>query len=58
LLATDLLREPLLRGLADTAMAAPVSAVDVVRGQLGERAAALGGVALALGVDRVALAAA
>jgi predicted NBD/HSP70 family sugar kinase len=53
--AADLLREPLQRGLAETAMAAAVSAVDVVPSELGERAAALGGVALALGVDAVPL---
>jgi hypothetical protein len=33
-------------------MAAAVGAVDVVTADLGERASALGGVALALGVDR------
>jgi predicted NBD/HSP70 family sugar kinase len=51
--AADLLRDPLLRGISDTAMAAPVSAVEVVPAQLGQRAIALGGVALALGVDTV-----
>jgi predicted NBD/HSP70 family sugar kinase len=49
--AAALMREPLRRGLADTAMAAPVNAVQVVPAQLDRRAAALGGVALALGVD-------
>ncbi|WP_203913626.1 ROK family transcriptional regulator [Rhizocola hellebori] len=49
---TRLLLEPLRRGLAETAMAAAVDAVEVVQADLGERAAALGGVALALGVDR------
>jgi predicted NBD/HSP70 family sugar kinase len=48
-----LMRDPLRRGLADTAMAAPVKAVQVVPAQLDLRAAALGGVALALGVDGV-----
>jgi predicted NBD/HSP70 family sugar kinase len=52
--AAKLLREPLLRGLSDTAMAAPVRAVQVVSAQLDLRAAALGGVALALGVDAAA----
>lgn len=52
--AAKLLREPLLRGLSDTAMAAPVRAVQVVSAQLELRAAALGGVALALGVDAAA----
>ncbi|MGC9666530.1 ROK family protein [Planosporangium sp. 12N6] len=47
----ELLREPLRRGLADTAMAAPAEAVRVVPAQLEPRAAALGGVALALGVN-------
>jgi predicted NBD/HSP70 family sugar kinase len=54
--AVDLLREPIRRGLGETAMPAPVRAVEVVGGDLGERAAALGGVALALGVDSVPLA--
>lgn len=49
--ATDLLLDPLRRGLADTAMAAAVAAVDVVGAHLGTRAAAFGGVALALDVD-------
>jgi predicted NBD/HSP70 family sugar kinase len=53
--AVDVLCEPLQRGLSDTAMAAAVSAVEVVAGQLGERAAALGGVALVLGTDAVPL---
>jgi predicted NBD/HSP70 family sugar kinase len=53
--AVDLLRAPLHRGLSDTAMAAAVRAVEVVPGQLGPRAAALGGVALILGADTVAL---
>jgi len=52
--ATELLLEPLRRGLADTAMPAAVQAVQVLPAQLGERASALGGVALALGVDTVA----
>jgi len=47
--ATELLLEPLRRGLADTAMPAAASAVRVVPAQLGERASALGGVALVLG---------
>jgi predicted NBD/HSP70 family sugar kinase len=46
--ATDLLLEPLRRGLADTAMPAAVDAVQVLPAQLGERAAAFGAVALAL----------
>jgi predicted NBD/HSP70 family sugar kinase len=49
--AVDLIRRPLLRGLHDTAMAAAVTAVDVVPAHLGLGGAALGGVALALGVD-------
>jgi predicted NBD/HSP70 family sugar kinase len=53
--AVPLLREPLLRGIADTAMAAPGQAVQVVSAQLDVRAAARGGVALALGVDAAAL---
>jgi predicted NBD/HSP70 family sugar kinase len=51
--ATDLLLEPLRRGLADTAMPVAVQAVRVVPAQLGELASALGGVALALGTDTV-----
>jgi len=51
--STELLLEPLRRGMAETAMAAAVESVEVVPAHLGERAAALGGVALALGVDRV-----
>lgn len=47
--ATELLLEPLRRGLADTAMPAAASVVQVVPAQLGERASALGGVALVLG---------
>ena len=50
--ATELLLEPLRRGLADTAMAAAAAAAEVVSTELGARASALGGVALALGVDR------
>jgi predicted NBD/HSP70 family sugar kinase len=46
--ATELLLEPLRRGLADTAMPAAVESVQVVPAQLGERASALGAVALAL----------
>jgi predicted NBD/HSP70 family sugar kinase len=56
--AADVLREPVQRGLSDTAMGAAVDALDVVQGELAERAAALGGVALALGVDAVPFAAA
>lgn len=48
--APDLLLEPIQRGLAETAMAAAVRAVDVVPAELGDRAGALGGVALALGI--------
>jgi predicted NBD/HSP70 family sugar kinase len=51
--ATDLLREPLQRGLAETALPAAAEAVEVVQGALSLRAAALGAVALALGVDTV-----
>lgn len=47
----ELLLEPIQRGLTETAMAAAVDAVEVVTASLGERASALGGVALALGVD-------
>lgn len=47
----DLLLEPIQSGLAETAMAAAVGAVDVVPAGLGDRASVLGGVALALGVD-------
>ncbi|HEX6685100.1 MAG TPA: ROK family protein [Candidatus Limnocylindrales bacterium] len=47
----ELLLEPIERGLSETAMAAAVDAVEVVTASLGERASALGGVALALGVD-------
>src|SRR5439155_462318 len=54
--AVDLLREPLQRGLADTAMAAAAGAVEVVPGQLGPRASALGGVALVLGAGSIAIA--
>ncbi|HCU51688.1 MAG TPA: transcriptional regulator [Micromonosporaceae bacterium] len=50
--STELLLEPVRRGLAETAMAAAVDSVEVVQAHLGERAASLGGVALALGVDR------
>jgi predicted NBD/HSP70 family sugar kinase len=50
--STELLLEPVRRGLAETAMAAAVDSVEVVPAHLGERAAALGGIALALGVDR------
>jgi predicted NBD/HSP70 family sugar kinase len=55
--ATPLLREPVLRGLSETAMAAAAKAVCVVPAELGQRASALGGVAIALGVDAVPLAA-
>jgi predicted NBD/HSP70 family sugar kinase len=54
--ATSLLREPLQRGLADTAMAAAAGVVEVVPAELGPRASALGGVAIVLGVDAVPLA--
>jgi predicted NBD/HSP70 family sugar kinase len=47
----ELLLEPIQRGLAETAMAAAVDAVEVVTASLGQRASALGGVALALSVD-------
>ncbi len=50
--AVDVLLEPLRLGLAETAMAAAVEAVQVRPGHLGESAGALGGVALALGVDK------
>jgi predicted NBD/HSP70 family sugar kinase len=53
--AAHLLREPLLRGLAETAMAAAAESVDVVQGEFGDRATALGGVAVALGADTVQL---
>ncbi|HEY0639035.1 MAG TPA: ROK family protein, partial [Pseudonocardiaceae bacterium] len=43
-----LMIEPLRRGLADTGMPAAVAAAEVVPARLGERAAALGGVALVL----------
>ncbi len=46
--ATQLLLDPLRRGLADTAMPAAVQAVQVVPAELGERASALGAIALAL----------
>ncbi|MCP2324748.1 putative NBD/HSP70 family sugar kinase [Hamadaea flava] len=52
--ATELLLDPMRGGLADTAMAAAAAAAEVVPAQLGARASALGGVALALGVDRAA----
>jgi predicted NBD/HSP70 family sugar kinase len=52
--AEPLLRDPLLRGLAETAMAVSVDAVEVVRGEFADRATALGGVAMALGVNAVA----
>jgi predicted NBD/HSP70 family sugar kinase len=51
--ATDLLREPLQRGLAETALAAAAESVEVVQSALSLRAAALGAVALALGIDTV-----
>jgi predicted NBD/HSP70 family sugar kinase len=51
--AVALIRESLLRGLRDTAMAAAADSVEVVPAHLGQRAAALGGVALALGMDAV-----
>ncbi|NUO55541.1 MAG: ROK family protein [Hamadaea sp.] len=50
--ATELLLDPLRGGLAETAMAAAAAAAEVVPTQLGAQASALGGVALALGVDR------
>ena len=43
-----LMIDPLRRGLANTGMPAAVEAVEVVPAELGERAAALGGVALVL----------
>jgi N-hydroxyarylamine O-acetyltransferase len=46
--ATDLLLEPLRRGLTDAAMPAAASAVTVSRGELGARAVALGGIVTAL----------
>ncbi|MGE5828522.1 MAG: ROK family protein [Micromonosporaceae bacterium] len=49
--ATELLLDPLRQGLANTAMPAAVAAVQVVPAQLGERASALGGIALVLGTD-------
>ena len=52
--AEHLLRDPLQRGLAETAMAVSVEAVEVVRGEFADRATALGGVAVALGVNAVA----
>jgi predicted NBD/HSP70 family sugar kinase len=51
--ATDLLRAPLQRGLGETALAAAAEAVEVVQSALTPRAAALGAVALALGIDTV-----
>jgi predicted NBD/HSP70 family sugar kinase len=50
--SVDILLEPLRLGLSETAMAAAYQAVDVCPGHLGESAGALGGVALALGVDK------
>lgn len=46
--ASDLMLEPLRRGLAESGMPAAVAAVRVIRGELGERACALGAVALVL----------
>lgn len=46
--ATDILLEPLRRGLTDAAMPAAAGAVTVTRGELGERAVALGGIVTAL----------
>jgi len=46
--ATDLMLEPLRRGLTESAMPAAVAAVQVMRGELADRACALGGVALVL----------
>jgi len=46
--STDLMLEPLRRGLAGSAMPAAVEAVRVSRGELGDRACALGAVALVL----------
>ena len=43
-----LMIDPLRRGLANTGMPVAVEAVEVVPAELGERAAALGGVALVL----------
>ncbi|HET6213179.1 MAG TPA: ROK family transcriptional regulator [Micromonosporaceae bacterium] len=46
--ATDLMLEPLRRGLTESAMPAAMAAVQVGAGELAERACALGGVALVL----------
>jgi predicted NBD/HSP70 family sugar kinase len=46
--ATDLMLEPLRRGLTEAAMPAAAAAVTVTRGELGERAAVLGAVVCAL----------
>jgi predicted NBD/HSP70 family sugar kinase len=51
--ATDLLREPLQRGLRETALPAAAEAVEVTQSALSLRAASLGAVALALGIDTV-----
>jgi predicted NBD/HSP70 family sugar kinase len=47
--AFNLLRAPIHRGLSDTSMPAAAGGVDVVPAKLGERASALGSVALVLG---------
>jgi predicted NBD/HSP70 family sugar kinase len=49
--AAGLLLEPVRRGLADTAMPAAASAVQILPAELGERDCLLGSVALALGAD-------
>jgi predicted NBD/HSP70 family sugar kinase len=46
--ATDLMLEPLRRGLSESAMPAAVAAVRVLRTELGDRASALGAVAAVL----------
>jgi predicted NBD/HSP70 family sugar kinase len=46
--ATDLMLDPLRRGLTEAAMPAAAAAVTVTRGELGERAAVLGAVVCAL----------
>ena len=46
--AADLMLDPLRRGLAESAMPAAVETVTVLPGELGDRAAALGGVLLVM----------
>lgn len=46
--ATDLMLDPLRRGLTESAMPAAVAAVRVLRGELADRACALGALALVL----------